>query len=249
MTTLGNPALEGKNRIANRPPASAPIAPGGPSWSDAVADLRDRVREADRDGRSTLGSAKRAVASQRRLFDVDVEAREWAETTVLLTPTASTRLPGADGYLPPVSHLQAILDTRSARSSALSRALSDVRWRAVRVLGSTQSGYVIPHTGVYVGADVERDRFEGWRSAHIENCPLDTDGGMADPGWASVEPEPAVSEETGLVAYLMCNVPGLDTRGERSHGLAGKPEHRWRSAAVSDVADVQPISVGSTSTS
>jgi len=228
---------------------SVPLEAGGPDWTDAVEQLQDRLAD-DVDG---VGADSQPVpfspqwsrAVQRRLLGVDDRSRDWTNSTVLLTPTASTELPGTEQSVPPLAHLRQIVGTRSARQSALSRALSDVdRWRAVRVLGPKGSGHIAPHIGVYLSTDsVEREWFAPWVRAHVENCRLADWAGHREDAIV-VKDSPNTTEKTGLVNYLVENVPGCDTRGDRRHGLRGEPEHRWRAAAVIGASDWEAVSAG-----
>ena len=225
-----------------------PLEAGGPAWSDAVEGLRNRLAgdgdSVGSDGRPIPFSPQWARAVQRRLLGVDDCCRDWANSTVLLTPTASTALPGTEQPVPPLTHLRQILGTRSARQSALSRALAVVdRWRAVRVLGPTASGFVAPHVGLYLSESVQREQFAPWVRTHVQNCELATEDAHGE-GAVVIEDSPNSTEKTGVVNYLVENVPGCDTRGDRQHGLGGKPEHRWRSAAVIGASDWESVSAG-----
>jgi hypothetical protein len=220
--------------------ASLRIGDGsGETWGPAADRLLDDVDASD-----TFGSDW-ARQQQARLFAVDHDCREWAETTALLTATASTTWPGpGDDLIPPVVHLRrGLLLTRDARQRALSRALQGTSWRAIRVYGTDTNGYLHRHTAVYVGDDVGESAFEGWRSAHTSNSPL-ADETAHGPG--AVEVRDVADEDRGLVAYVMRNTPGLDTRGERGHGLASAPSEQQRGAVVLDRAGVAPLTFGHT---
>lgn len=210
----------------------------GETWGPATDQLLDVVDDSD-----TFG-ADWARQQQARLFAVDRKCRQWAETTALLTATASTTWPDSSNLIPPVVHLsQGILASRDARQRALSRALSGHQWRAVRTCGADQNGYLHRHVAVYIGSDVDAGAFDGWRSAHIGNSPLADE---AAHGSGAVQVQDLADGDRGLVGYAMSNTPGLDTRGERGHGLASAPTEQQRGAVVLDWADVSPLTFGYT---
>lgn len=208
----------------------------GETWGPAADRLLDDIDAGD-----TFGSDW-ARQQQARLFAVDRKCRAWAETTVLLTATASTSWPGGDDPIPPVVHLkQGILASSDARQKALSRVLRGTSWRAIRTYGTDTNGYLHRHTGVYVGSDVSKSAFNRWRSAHTSNSPLADE---AAHGSGTVEVRDVADGDRGLVAYIMANTPGLDTRGDRGHGLASAPTSQQRGAVVLSRAGVSPLTYG-----
>lgn len=219
--------------------ASLRIGDGsGETWGPAA----DRLL-ADIDAGDTFG-ADWARQQQARLFAVERKCRAWAETTALLTATASTTWPQSGDLIPPVVHLKrGLLPSCQAREKALSRALSGHQWRAVRTCGADQNGYLHRHVAVYIGAHVGASAFDGWRSAHTDNSPL---ADQAAHGSGAVEVRDVEDDDRGLAAYIMRNTPGLDTRGERAHGLASAPTSQQRGAVVLDRADVSPLTFGHT---
>jgi hypothetical protein len=85
--------------------------------------------------------------------------------------------------------------------------------------------------------DVDAGAFDRWRSAHTDNSPL------AD------EVRDVADGDRELVGYVMANTPGLNTRGERGHGLASVPTPpKQRGAVVLNRADVAPLTFGYTTT-
>jgi hypothetical protein len=208
----------------------------GETWGPATGRFLDDVHAGD-----TFG-ADWARQRQARLFAVDRNCREWAEATALLTATASTSWPGGDDPIPPVVHLRrGILASRDARQKALSRALNSRQWRAIRTYGTGDDGHLHRHTAVYIGSDVGASAFGSWRSAHTSGSPL-ADGAAHGPG--AVEVRDFEDGGRGLVAYVMANTPGLDTRGGRGHGLTSAPTEQQRGAVVLDRADVAPLTFG-----
>ena len=217
--------------------ASLPVGDGsGQTWGSAAEHLLNDVDSSD-----TFGDDW-ARQQQARLFAVDRKCREWAHTTVLLTATASTSWPGGDDPIPPVVHLrEGLTATRDARQRALSRALRGHKWRAIRTYGADDNGYLHRHTGVYVDSDVDAGALDGWVRAHTAGSPLADEGAH---GSGAVEVRDVEDGDRGLVGYVMANTPGLDTRGERGHGLASARTEQQRGAVVIDRADVAPLTFG-----
>jgi hypothetical protein len=167
----------------------------------------------------------------------------------LLTPTASTTYPGDEGLIPPRVHYDHLRASAGARRKALSRALSDVpQCRAVRVIGSTETGHIAPHVALYCSEPVTPARFEPWIQSHLDNCALATAEAHGS-GTVRIEKDPSTAEETGVIGYAMMNVPSLDTRGDREHGLAGEERHRARTAAVIEAVEANPVRLGRTTSS
>lgn len=228
----------------NPSPGQLPLG-GGRTWAEATDSLLDVVRAHPNDSsrRFTPAWAKR---QQARLLAVDRHAREWTGTTVLLSPTARTTYPGNEGPIPPRTHYEHLRSSASARKTALSRALRDVqRWRAVRVIGATASGHIAPHVALFCSEPVDSARFEPWVQSHIGNCALATTEAHG-PGAVRIEEDTSSTSETGAIGYLMMNVPSLDTRGDRVHGLADEPRHRSRTASLIEAVDATPVRLGRT---
>lgn len=213
-----------------------PLGDGsGDTWGSAARQFVDGVGHLD-----TFG-ATWAAGKQSRLFDVEGKVKSWAETSALLTATASTTWPGESGQVPPVAHLRrGILPSRDARLKALSRALSGRTWRALRTLGVGTEGYLHRHTAVFVGSHVDASAFDGWVSAHTNNSPL-AEPSAHQSGTVEVQD---VEPDDGLVRYIMHNCPSMDTRGSREHGIKCAPTEQQRGAVVIDRADVAPLSFG-----
>jgi len=163
----------------------------------------------------------------------------WAESTVLLTFTGRTRLPGASDFLPPVTHFERISESRQASRTALSRCLHDVdMWRSVTVIGAHQTGHLHLHTGLWIDQPVHRERFEGVVGAHVENCRLASSDAH---GEGAIRVRTSGEDMRGLVAKLGKNAPGLDTREDREHGVLSDPAHKVYGAAVIEAGDWQAV--------
>jgi hypothetical protein len=222
---------------------SVQLGDGSGNWSDAVGRLDEYL---DSNERPELG-AEWARQQQARLIATDQYAQEWADSTVLLTATASTTWPTSDCLIPPIVHYErGIARTKEARAKALSRALSGSKWHAVRVLGAGEDGFLHLHTGVYVDEMVDVDRFDGWVRAHVGNSPLATDGAH---GSGAVRIERVGDDNdgvTGLEGYMSKNALGLDTTGDKTHGLRSAPRNRRRAGAVVRSVGAEPIRFGRT---
>jgi len=224
-------------------PERLPLGDGTGTWREATDALLDCVR-ANADDSSRKFTPAWSRWQQARLLAIDRHARAWAECTVLLSPTASTTYPGDGGLIPPVPHYEHLDASADVRQKALSRALRDVQqWRAVRVVGSTETGHNASHVALYCSDPVTPARFEPWIQSHVDNCALATTDAHGS-GTVRVEKDPSTAEETGVIGYLMVNVPGLDTRGDRRHGLADEPRHRALTAAVVEAVEANPVRLG-----
>jgi hypothetical protein len=243
-SSSGSSARSDSSDIRGDDVGSVPLGDGSGEWSDAVDRLGEHL---DSDDGPELG-AEWARQQQARLIATDRSAKEWAESTVLLTATASTTWPESDDLIPPVAHYErGLARSQDAREKALSRALSGSEWRAVRVLGAGEDGFLHLHTGVYVDEKVDVDRFGGWIGAHVGNSPLATDEAH---GSGTVRIERVGDDNdgvTGLEAYLSVNTLGLDTTREKTHGLGSAPRNRRRAGAVVRSVGAEPIRYGRTS--
>ena len=243
-SSSGESARSDSSDIRGDEVGSLPLGDGSGSWSDGVDRLGEHLNSDD----SPEMGARWAREQQARLIATDRSAKEWAESTVLLTATASTTWPESDGLIPPTVHYEhGIARSQDAREKALSRALSGSKWRAVRVLGAGEDGFLHAHVGVYVDETVDVDRFEPWVRAHTSNSPLATNEAHRS-GAVSIE---SVGDDndgvTGLEGYLCKNTLGLDTTGDKTHGLGSAPRNRRRAGAVVRSVGAEPIRYGRTS--
>lgn len=215
----------------------------GSSWGERTDDLLEEVwAEGDNPDRQFTPAWARQW--QGRLLGIDRYAREWTNSTALLSPTGMTTWPGSDDFMPPTVHFNRLQASKSARERALSRCLSDVKqWRAVRVLGPTETGYVAPHVAIYCSDPVSVSQFDPWVESHVANSPIASDSAHGSET-VSIEADPSTRSETGVIGYAMVNVPGLDTRGEKVHGLVDANRARARTATVIDHVDCEPIRPG-----
>jgi hypothetical protein len=220
----------------------------GGTWGDArdrlVSDLRGPENP------TTLTEVSRKTAENqyrqfspawseyiwRRLLVHHRRLRGWTEATVLLTFTGRTTLPGADRPMPPVTHCERIRESRENRNTALSKAMSDVdRWSSITVVGVHETGHIHVHTGVWANEWLCRERFEPVVGAHIRNSPVADEDGHGDRAIT------VRSDSAGLTGELGKNGPGLDTRGDRSHGVLSEAEHRQFGATVLEVGGCRAV--------
>jgi hypothetical protein len=103
------------------------------------------------------------------------------------------------------------------------------QWSALTVVGVHQTGHIHVHTGVWSDEWVSRDRFKPVVGAHTRNS------SVADPDAHGDRAITVRSDSAGLTGELGKNAPGLDTRGDKSHGVLSEPEHRQFGATVLSV--------------
>jgi hypothetical protein len=162
----------------------------------------------------------RTITSPTSLLDL---------ATTILAHCGGRALPGAGRPLPPVPNCERIGGSREERNQALSRAMNDVdKWSAITVVGAHESGHCHVHTGVWTNEPVGADRFEPVVQAHIRNSPV------AEPEGHGTGAITLRSDSASLTAELGKNAPGLDTRGDRSHGVLSDPAHKQFGATVLD---------------
>lgn len=216
----------------------------GDAWGPVTAQLVEELNPQQRFGREW------SKQKQAHLFRLDQKYREWADSLVLLTATASTALPGTEKPVPPVQHFRRLGDSREARHKALERALNRRKYRAVRVYGVGDRGYLHRHTAVYVASEASESDFQPWVNSHVNNSPLaraeahgSSNAVKVDNG---IETDDS-SDISSIGAYLMQNIPGCDTTGGQDHGIQSAPRSVQRGAALLDKVEAEPLSVGAVS--
>jgi hypothetical protein len=177
-----------------------------PSWGVAAHRLPERI-----DGSPYPAPTFGRTWSRRtraRLLDADSEARQWAETTALITLTSSPRLPGSDTLSPPTSVLSSLTATREPRQRRLRRELDGVQWEWIRVVAPHRSGYPHIHQLLYVDhddLDLLREVGRSAVDAHVGGCPLATDD---DHGEGAVSVSTTTDDPRGI-RYLAGQLPGV----------------------------------------
>jgi hypothetical protein len=100
--------------------------------------------------------------------------------------------------------------------------------------------------GVYVDEKVDVDRFDGWVRAHVDNSPL-AEMQAHGPGAVRIERVDDSDDVTGLEGYISVNTLGLNTTGDKTHGLGSAPRNRRRAGGVVRAVGADPIRYGRTS--
>jgi hypothetical protein len=91
--------------------------------------------------------------------------------TAMLTFTASST-DASDNPLPPVDHLDGLLESWDAIRRSLDRALDGTRYERLAILEPHKSGYIHVHMAVFVDGKVTSTDFEPVIESHVENCDL-----------------------------------------------------------------------------
>jgi hypothetical protein len=160
------------------------------TWREAVDCWRDYIR--DKEDVETVfedTSGNRATGSKPHRFDPEYSDKQYAKLkdlergisdeygkrlhTAMLTFTASAT-PDGDP-LPPVDHLDGLLDSWDAIRRALDRALDGRRYERLAILephpgDGVNNGYLHVHMAVFVDGAVRPSTFEPVIEAHVRNC-------------------------------------------------------------------------------
>jgi hypothetical protein len=91
--------------------------------------------------------------------------------TAMLTFTASST-DDSDNPLPPVDHLDGLLESWDAIRRSLDRALDGTRYERLAILEPHKSGYIHVHMAVFVDGKVTSTQFEPVIESHVNNCDL-----------------------------------------------------------------------------
>jgi len=91
--------------------------------------------------------------------------------TAMLTFTASST-DDSDNPLPPVDHLDGLLESWDAIRRSLDRALDENRYERLAILEPHKSGYLHIHMAVFVDGIVTSTDFEPVIESHVNNCDL-----------------------------------------------------------------------------
>jgi hypothetical protein len=214
-------------------------------WRDFSDRLRD-LEHGERTNRRATGGPYPFTSGWSKLRWSALSEREddyedWCQQTALLTLSGRTTVePGSSRTLEYVLHAQEVLSTREPVAKALEDAL-DVRYEAVDVVGSYQSGHIHRHVGIFLGDEVSREAFAPVLDEHVANCEL------AGEDYYSVESDAITfgDDVSGLVSELGNNVPGMSFRSfdEKGHGVIGQDEcpcHRV-GACILDELGAKPI--------
>jgi len=213
------------------------------------------VRHGEKPTASTVSRRLRADVRAARIFDTrrrygpawssgwwksllgrEEGMRSWASTTAMITLAGNRQFP--------IGRQIALLSKSSAaRQKALSRALSGVtQWASLTVIGAYQTGHAHLHIGLWLSQHVSEAALRRVVDSHTGNCSIAREG---EHGAPAVTVRPAESDSSrGLVSYLGGNVPGLNCREDRSHGLLGEAGHRQLLAGTLEALNMRPIRPG-----
>ena len=157
------------------------------SWEGTLEAWRAYIE--DKRGVKTVfenGAGERAAGSKPHRFHPDYADKQYAKLkdlergiseaygrrlhTGMLTFTASSRPDGEP--LPPVDHLDGLLESWDPVRRALDRALDGRRYERLAILEPHKSGYLHIHLAVFVDGVVSRETFAPVIEAHVRNCDL-----------------------------------------------------------------------------
>lgn len=172
-----------------------------------------------------------AQATWSQLYQVDHQACEWADQTILLTLTGTYYLDQDGNFtIPPITYFDRLQQSADARQQALHRALSDIsRWRSIRVVGVAQrqySAYPVVFLGLYLSSPIDPETLKPVIDAHVQNCPIaERDAHrLREAVTATLSP----SHKSHLIHALGERAPGLRS----NEGITAEPWPRRAAAAV-----------------
>lgn len=162
------------------------------SWNGAISQYRAYIE--DRDGVKTVFESENgdtARGSDPHRFDPEYSNKQYAKLkdlerglsdaygkrlhTAMLTFTASSTPDGE--LIPPVDHLDGLLESWDAIRRALSRALDGRRYERLAILephpgDGANNGYLHIHMAVFVDGLITRGDLAPVIDAHLRNCDL-----------------------------------------------------------------------------
>jgi len=158
------------------------------SWDLATDRWRNYIRDKE-DVQSVFENCAgdRVHGSKPHRFDPEYADKQYAKLkdlergiseaygkrlhTAMLTFTASST-DDSGNPLPPVDHLDGLLESWDAIRRALDRALDGTRYERLAILEPHKSGYIHVHMAVFVDGKVTSTEFEPVIESHVENCDL-----------------------------------------------------------------------------
>ena len=158
------------------------------SWQIAEYRWRDYIR--DKEGVESVfenSAGETAQGSKPHRFDPEYADKQYAKLkdlergmseefgkrlhTAMLTFTASST-DHQGNPLPPVDHLDGLLESWDAIRRALDRVLDGRRYERLAILEPHKSGYIHIHMAVFVDGPVKASTFDPVIESHVENCDL-----------------------------------------------------------------------------
>jgi hypothetical protein len=156
------------------------------TWREATWRWREYVE--DKEGVQAIfenSAGERVKGSDPHRFDPEYCDKQYAKLkdlerglrddygkrlhTAMLTFTASST--DDDGEpLPPVDHLDGLLESWEAVTRALRREMEGRRYERLAILEPHKSGYIHVHMAVFVDGPVTQETFAPVIEAHLRNC-------------------------------------------------------------------------------
>ena len=160
------------------------------TWQQAIYRYREYIRDKadEKQVFENAATGETSAASKPHRFATEYGDKQYAKLkdlergvgkefgkrlhTAMLTFTASS-LDG--GPLPPVDHLDELLESWDAIRRALDRVLEDHRFARLAILephpgDGVNNGYLHIHIAVFIDGRVEPEAFEPVIDAHLNNC-------------------------------------------------------------------------------
>ena len=195
------------------------------SWNGAITQFRDYIRDKE-DVQSvfenTVGDCIQGNKPHR--FHPEYSSKQYAKLkdlergiseaygkrlyTAMLTFTASST-DDSGNPLPPVDHLDGLLESWDAIRRSLDRVFDENRYERVAILEPHKSGYIHIHMAVFVDGIVTSTQFEPVIESHVNNCDL--------AGWTAHDLD---EDDTISVRHA-----GADRQPGYNHALAEGIEH------------------------
>jgi hypothetical protein len=162
------------------------------SWNGAINRWREYVRD-KRDVESVFenGDGERVQGSKPHRFAPEYNDKQYAKLkdlerglgeefgkrlhTAMLTFTASGS--PDDEPLPPVDHLDGLLESWEAIRRSLDRVLDGRRWERLAILephpgDGENNGYLHVHMAVFIDGPITAEQFQPVIDAHLRNCDI-----------------------------------------------------------------------------
>nr|WP_011266120.1 replication protein [Natrinema sp. CX2021]AAU01008.1 putative replication protein [Natrinema sp. CX2021] len=190
-------------------------------WNRAISRFRSYIEDKE-DVKAVFESedGQTARGSDPHRFHPDYAAKQYAKLkdlergvseefgkrlhTAMLTFTASSRPNGQP--IPPVDHLDELLASWDALTTALDRVLGDRRYARLGILephpgDGVNNGYLHIHVAVFIDGKVEQEDFAPVIRSHVNNCE-----------YATEDAHDPTSEDTISIRHA-----GLDRDPKRDH--------------------------------
>jgi hypothetical protein len=195
------------------------------SWDLATDRWRDYIR--DKEGVQSVFencAGDRIQGSKPHRFHSEYADKQYAKLkdlergiseaygkrlhTAMLTFTASST-DDSGNPLPPVDHLDGLLESWDAIRRSLDRVFDENRYERLAILEPHKSGYIHIHMAVFVDGKVTSTQFEPVIESHVNNCDL--------AGWTAHDLD---EDSTISVRHV-----GADRQPGYNHALAEGIEH------------------------